>query len=485
MSTTAPPAATIRPPAFFLMGTGLVLVKFLLDWAVSTFVFARDWTPLNYVVAPGGLGVLDLESGDRTFFLTMLVLSLPFVAVGVWLTVLRLRDAGLPTPAVVLFFVPLVNIVFLLMLSVLPSKPRAEGEAPLTAIVLPTPEALRRFGGSGERWQDSERWLRVRTAHRRITREHTAREAVLSLGVTVPAALGFIVLSTTVLKNYGWALFVGTPFCVGLVSVLLYGLARPKPFGACLGLAMIAATLIGVVSLFIALEGAICLIMAAPLGYALVFVGAVYGYALQARPWSSPSHLDAILAAALTLPALMAGESVVAPEPPLWEVKTTVEVDAPPRVVWQRVVSFPDLPPPHQLLFRCGVAYPIRAKIEGHGAGAVRHCVFSTGAFVEPIDTWDEPNMLAFRVTEQPEPMTEWSPFDIHPPHLDGYLVSERGAFRLVALSGGRTRLEGTTWYRNRMWPTWYWRLWSDAIIHRIHRRVLEHIRTLAEADAG
>ena len=28
-----------------------------------------------------------------------------------------------------------------------------------------------------------------------------------------------------------------------------------------------------------------------------------------------------------------------------------------------------------------------------------------------------------------------------------------------------------------------YWRWWSDAIIHRVHLRVLNHIRTLAEAD--
>lgn len=30
--------------------------------------------------------------------------------------------------------------------------------------------------------------------------------------------------------------------------------------------------------------------------------------------------------------------------------------------------------------------------------------------------------------------------------------------------------------YRHRLWPSAYWRLWSDAIIHRIHMRVLRHI---------
>ena len=44
-------------------------------------------------------------------------------------------------------------------------------------------------------------------------------------------------------------------------------------------------------------------------------------------------------------------------------------------------------------------------EIEGEGVGAVRHCVFSTGAFVEPITIWNEPRHLRFDVTAMPEPM--------------------------------------------------------------------------------
>jgi len=128
-----------------------------------------------------------------------------------------------------------------------------------------------------------------------------------------------------------------------------------------------------------------------------------------------------------------------------------------------------------------GVAYPQRAEIHGTGVGAVRHCVFSTGTFVEPIEVWDAPSLLRFRVTEQPEPMREWIPYHVHPAHLDHYLVSHKGQFLLESLPDGRTRVIGTTWYSNRMWPAAYWNLWSDYIIHRIHRRVLTHIQKLAE----
>ena len=101
---------------------------------------------------------------------------------------------------------------------------------------------------------------------------------------------------------------------------------------------------------------------------------------------------------------------------------------------------------------------------------------------MEPIDVWDVPHRLSFSVRQQPPVMEEWSPFEIKPPHLaQNYLLSRRGEFLLTELPDGGTRLEGTTWYENRFWPGIYWQLWSDYFIHRIHMRVLEHIKKLAE----
>jgi hypothetical protein len=167
----------------------------------------------------------------------------------------------------------------------------------------------------------------------------------------------------------------------------------------------------------------------------------------------------------------------------LLKVTTSVQVSASPAQVWRHVVEFAELPPPTEPLFRWGIAYPIRAEIRGRGVGAVRHCVFSTGPFVEPVTVWDEPRLLGFTVTENPAPMEEWTPYDeVHPPHLDGFLVSRRGQFRLEPTPDGGTLLEGTTWYHHSLWPAAYWQVWSDQIIHAIHRRVLDHVRTLAEA---
>ncbi len=459
------PRAVDRAP-YLLAGVLLFLVKFVIDWVLATQVFAQSWSPLHYVVWPNDrtLRVFQLGDAERGFALTMLLISLPFIWAGVILTLHRLYAAGLPRGLVLFFFVPLVNLLLFAVL-----------------VVLPTRETLTALSAPRQPGRGTEAMRRV---HRRFVRASHWRSGLAALAVTVPLGVLGVVLGANVLESYGFSLFVGAPFALGMMTVLLYGFSWPKPFGACMGIAFAAAGLAGAALFVIAIEGAICLLMAAPIAAVLVFAGAVVGYVIQARPWLSDHLASAALAVLLALPALMAAEASAEPEPDVRAVRTEVVVDAAPEVVWRNVVSFAPLAEPDDLLFRCGVAYPVRAEIRGEGVGAVRHCVFSTGAFVEPIDVWDAPTLLHFRVAEQPEPMREWSPYTVHPPHLDHYLLSREGQFRLERLADGRTRLEGTTWYTNRMWPAPYWGLWSDFIIHRIHGRVLAHIRDLAEGPS-
>ncbi|HJP60493.1 MAG TPA: hypothetical protein VJ865_10850, partial [Gemmatimonadaceae bacterium] len=130
------------------------------------------------------------------------------------------------------------------------------------------------------------------------------------------------------------------------------------------------------------------------------------------------------------------------------------------------------------------IAFPVAATIDGAGVGAVRRCEFSTGAFVEPITVWDEPRRLAFDVISQPPAMRELSPYSkVYAPHLNGFFRSARGEFRLVPTDSG-TRLEGHTWYSVNIHPQSYWRALSEALLHRIHQRVLDQVKREAEAEA-
>ncbi|MBL7685816.1 MAG: hypothetical protein JNK65_07290, partial [Deltaproteobacteria bacterium] len=186
----------------------------------------------------------------------------------------------------------------------------------------------------------------------------------------------------------------------------------------------------------------------------------------------------------LLIPNALAAEQTLDLKPSLFQNVTTLEISAPPEKVWKHIVGFTEIPDPTELLFRLGIAYPIRAQLDGRGVGALRHCIFSTGEFLEPIEVWDEPRQLKFSVISQPAPMQEWTPYrNIHPAHLDSYLRSNGGQFLLTPLAGGKTRVEATTWYWHDIWPASYWHVWSDYIIHKIHLRVLRHIKNEVEKD--
>ena len=316
------------------------------------------------------------------------------------------------------------------------------------------------------------------------------KNALHSLSTAAGAALATAVLglawswlSTAVLTTYGLALFLAMPFGLGYVAALLYGARRRRSMGASIGVGLLATAATAALLVAVAAEGAICIAMAIPLALPLAAAGAAVAH--RGRRAGAPG-VQAFGAIAVAVPLLMGVEAGADRRPVPHPVTTSIVVDAPPETVWRHVVEFPPLPPPTEAAFRAGIAYPTSATIEGRGPGAVRRCRFSTGDFVEPITVWDRPRRLAFSVAEQPAPMRELSPWgDVHPPHLDGFLRSRRGEFRLKRLPGGRTLLEGTTWYENRMWPARYWQAWSDGLIHTIHRRVLRHVAAQAEREAA
>lgn len=469
---------TIARAAYFVSGTSLLAIKFGVDRTVAS-LFRHEWSPLEYIAPGASLAMVIANPQERLFYATMAIGAVPFITIGVWLTVLRLRSVGLSSAWAILFFVPVVNFAFFAVLCALPellgkavpvsqepNLPRSsKAPLPLPYSQIPDPP--------------------LAGLDRLLPTNPAALKAVVIL---VPAfiALGATVLSVQLFRDYGWGVFVGVPFCVGLMSSMLYA-ARGEPgMGKCVGVACLSLTAYGALLILCAFEGAVCILMSAPLAYPVAILGGCVGGALGTRPDRVRDSRHVMSATLVFLPAFIGAEKLAAPRAETFVVTTAVVVDAPPERVWGNVVGFGQIPPPEETIFRAGVAYPVRAEIQGRGPGAVRRCVFSTGAFVEPITDWNQPRLLKFSVTSNPPPLSEWSPYTgVHPPHLDHFLTSSGGQFELTELPGGRTKLAGTTWYQHHMWPATYWRLWSDWIIHRIHLRVLDHVKGLSEQPRG
>src|SRR5437762_13841729 len=204
---------TIDRRTYAVAGGSAFFLKYLLDKFVAFAVFDRPWFLWSYWRPLGPDARLNAVPSDtRAFVGALLVLSLPFIWLGATLTVQRLRDAGKPLWLVVLFFVPVINLLFFLLLCTMGSHSAgAQREA------MPWPET-----------RMLDRWIP----------RGAIGEAAVSIVLTIAIGFMFTVLGAEVLRSYGWELYVALPFCLGLFSVLVYGYHEPRSFGSCMSVAL-------------------------------------------------------------------------------------------------------------------------------------------------------------------------------------------------------------------------------------------------------
>src|SRR6202158_1191913 len=233
-----------------------VAIKHNLDRLIAASFLGYKNSFFNYWAPLGKAARLDhLSSTEAKFLATLLLASILFLWVGVPMTVNRLRDAGQPVWLVVLFFVPFINVLFFLMLCALPPQERS-----VEAEGAPWP---------GPRGLDG------------IIPASPLGSAVLSIFLTSVLGLVFLALGTLVIGAYGWGLFVALPFCLGMFSVLLYSYHSPRDWWACLNVALLPVGILGVALILVAMEGVICVLMAAPFALGLAGLGGMLGYRIR------------------------------------------------------------------------------------------------------------------------------------------------------------------------------------------------------------
>lgn len=436
--------------AYGLWGLGLMLLKYAVEYFLVVYNGGVPYGPLTFVLPIHSYRLEAIGGSASWVGGFILIWSLPFVFLAVWFTIGRALDARVSPWMSLWILCPTINLLFMVSMCFLPRR-----EGPVGSIV---------------NWRESET-------------EKEKSDAVLWMTTILLGLLlttGILVVSIYMLGDYGASVFFSSPVFLGTVCGYAQTVYGRSPGGwKAVGVG-VAAVLVGAGSLIVVgIEGVVCIVMALPIMVPAAAVGGVIGYLIAQANKSEPSWMTLML----VLPSAAGAEHFIT-QPVEYQVTSVVEIDATREEVWDTVVAFPEITAPPDLLSRMGVAYPVRARIEGRGVGAVRYCEFSTGPFVEPITVWDQPSHLAFDVVDQPCPLTELSPWeDIHPPHLDGFMQSHHGEFRLIELPEGRTRLEGRTWYSVDMYPQLYWRMWTDSIIHSIHHRVLNHIAEVVESD--
>jgi uncharacterized membrane protein YhaH (DUF805 family) len=88
-------------------------IKYNLDRVIADY-FGFRWNIWNYLDPLEHPDRFPQMSGPEKYYLAILLItSLPFIWVGVTMTMKRLRDAGQPLALTLLFFAPVVNLLFL------------------------------------------------------------------------------------------------------------------------------------------------------------------------------------------------------------------------------------------------------------------------------------------------------------------------------------------------------------------------------------
>ena len=311
-------------------GAGLVALKYTGDVALVALAAGRLWTPADYAHSIPFLLATRLEGAPSWLMPALALWTLPFLWAGVTLTMRRALDAGWSAWLVLGFFVPYLN--YLLMLALCLAPPRAAGHAPV-------PRA----------------------------QEHRLPSALLAIGAGVAVGLLMMVLAVSALERYGVALFFGTPFGIGALTAFLFNRRYPASARETAEVAAMTLALIAGAAFLLGSEGAICLLMALPISLVVGLMGAAFGrgIALSGRNEMGPAGL-----ALCALPLAAALEPSGATGRTLHEVRSAVEIDAPPGVVWSEVIAFP--PCPRRTSWCFGWASPIRVTPESRAPASAR-----------------------------------------------------------------------------------------------------------------
>lgn len=311
-------------------------------------------------------------------------------------------------------------------------------------------------------------------------RRHASKSVALGLLAGVAVIVFAVLISAVTFGAYGWGLFVMTPFVVGTTTGYLINSEADLGLSPTMKFAIASASLGSLALVVLALEGIVCIVLAAPLAIPFVMLGAALGRSLAIARHNRRSPLASIA----FLPMIFMLEAAIPSETPI-VTHYDITIAAPADKVWQELTSPQPIGVVPGLPAFAGLAYPIGGKLEGEGMGAKRVGIFSTGTATEIVTQWEPNRVLAFRVEDQPPSMEEMSPYRrVHAPHVEGYFVTGETRFELTPIAADRTLLRISSDHRLRIDPVPYWEPIARWAVRQNVGRVLEDIKEKSEREA-
>lgn len=271
------------------------------------------------------------------------------------------------------------------------------------------------------------------------------------------------------------------PFAVGAVAVLVDAQGEETTFGHQMFVSSWAMFWFLISMFLLFLEGLICIVLVTPVFMVAALIGgAIAGAVNNFRASRANLPVFALL-------PLIFGV-VEAQQPPQvsdHQVVTSIEINATPEVVFDRLATVQTIEP-HELGFSfmhwVGLPRPLEATMNGSGVGAIRTAHWEKGVqFQEEITQWQRPSKMHYQFHIPPGSIPREA-LDEHVEVGGKYFTVVKGGYDVYPTSRGTTQLVLSTTYRNQSYLQTYGNLWATWVFNDFHYSILTLMKRRAEA---
>jgi hypothetical protein len=276
------------------------------------------------------------------------------------------------------------------------------------------------------------------------------------------------------------------PLAVGFVAAHFGGYKRGKQLRFYLATPLATASTCLIAAMLLGWEGLICLILATPVYFFMAVMGGLFAFIfhrlIEGRDRRLPLFVTSFV---LIAPPATAYYEHGAPLPfEVRKVHTEIQIDAPKDKVWQKIIRVePIVEPITGFFYRMGFPRPIAASLSREGIGGVREARFEKDlVFIETVDEWTDEERLSFAIAVDPK-QTPLTTLDPHVSVGGEYFDVMRGTYWIEARPAGVT-LHLESEFRLSTNFNRYAGVWGEFLMRDIQMSILRVLKDRCERSS-
>lgn len=315
------------------------------------------------------------------------------------------------------------------------------------------------------------------------TKPFLKKYGLLIVGVLLGAAYGIvtrIVFGQRATMASITYLFV-IPVILGIVPLLFAKDSQLRSYRNIIFIPWVTIIAFFVTALAVGLEEVICLLVLASPLFVLATIGAFIVRLIMINRQDKKKLLSVMILPFLLSPA----EEAIKSPSEIYNVQTSVIVNAQPREIWENVVRVKEIERSEftpGIFYYLGIPRPLRADADDIVVGGSRVGHFDGGLrFVETFQSVEQDKRAVFTIEVDPNSISD-RVFDQHV--LNGnYFKFIDAAYDIEPLSKTSAKVTLSSRYRLTSKVNFYGNFWGELILDDFQGRLLEVVKTRSEAS--